>query len=123
MSDQTITESNKRSFVAAATLSGYELVALDTDGRVSIAVATSAQTEVGFLDGERTVNVGDVAPIRLLNGGGTAFAECAATVTIGDTLYPAAGGEVGSTTFTDAPTIGYALDSGVDGDVIEILLA
>jgi len=122
MSESTISGSPK-TFTATATLSGYELLALETDGTVSIATATSSQTEVGFLVGERAVDAGSVAPVRLLNAGGSAYATAAATVTIGDTLYPAASGKVGSTTFTDAPTIGFALNSGVADDVIEVLLA
>lgn len=123
MSSSTIIDSLKRTFTTTATLAGYELLALGTDGTVSIATATSSQTEVGFLDGDRSINAGDVAPVRLLNGGGSVYGTAAATVTIGDTLYPASGGKVGSTSFTDSPTIGYALNSGVANDVIEVLLA
>jgi len=123
MSDSTIIDSLKRTFVTTATLSGYELVALQTDGTVAVATASSSQVEVGFVDGERSINAGDVAPIRLLNGGGSAYGECAATVTAGDALYGQSGGEVGSAVVTDASVVGYALEAGVDGDVIEILLA
>lgn len=125
MSSATLIDSLKRTFTATVTLAGYELLALGTDGTVSVATATSTQTEVGFLDGERTVNASASAPVRLLNGGGTAYATLASTVTDANTaLYPASGGKVGPTTFTGAPTIGYSLQaSGSADDVVEILLA
>ena len=123
MSESTIIDSLKRTFVTTATLSGYELLALETDGTVSIATATSSQTEVGVLAGEYSIDAGDLAQVRLLNGGGSAFMKLSATATIGDTIYPATTGKVSSATFTDSPTIGYALQSGAADDVIEILLA
>lgn len=123
MASSTYIDSLKRSFTATNTLSGYELLALQTDGTVSIATATSSQTEVGFLDGDRSINKGLIAPVRLLNGGGTVHGICVSTVTTGDTLYPATSGKVGSATYTSSPTIGYALQGGVANDVIEILLA
>lgn len=124
MADSTIFDSGMNaSFTATATLSAYQLVALETDGTVSVATATSSQTEVGFLIGERSVSPGESAPIKLLNGGGSVYATAEATVTVGNALYPASAGKVGTTTFTDSPQIGTALNSGVADDDIAVLLA
>lgn len=125
MSTSTTNESPIRSFTATATLSGYELVALQTDGTVSIATATGSQsqTEVGFLAGDYSVNKGDVAPIKLINSGGTTFGIAAVTLTTGDALYAATTGKLSSATVTNSTKIGVALQGAVANDVIEVLLA
>jgi hypothetical protein len=119
MASSTYIENLKASFTATVTISQYLLTSLDL-GKVAVATATSSQTEVGFAD--RAINQGAVGTVALLNGGGTAYGVAAATITAGDTLYPASGGKVGVATFTDNPVIGHALQNAVADDVIEILL-
>jgi hypothetical protein len=120
MSTTTSTPGIKVSFTATVTVDQYLLTSLGTDGTVSVATATSAQTEVGFAD--RKIDAGTTGTVQLLNGGGSALAVAAATITTGDTLYPATGGGVSSATFTDSPVVGIALQDAVADDVIEILL-
>lgn len=116
----TTVQNTKRSFTASGAINQYDLVTLENDGLVSVAGAASTKL-VGFAD--RTVATGESVTVCLLNGGGTAYGELAATVTnAGTPLYVAAGGEVSAT--ASGKILGYTLaNGGADGDIVEILVA
>lgn len=121
MASSTVIDSGvSRSYIATATLSDNQLVVLASDGTVDIATATSAQDVLGFSDG--AYNKGETARIILLNGGGSAYAIASSTVTLGDSVYPALGGNVQSTQVTDAKLLGFANESALQGEVFEVIL-
>jgi hypothetical protein len=121
MSTATNISNVKRSFTATTTVDAYRVVQLLANGTVSASTLTDADTKIGLT--ERKANAGDVVPIVLQNGGGTAFGEIVTTITTGNALYVASGGTLGVTTVSAGAQFATALQNGVAGDVIEILLA
>lgn len=121
MSATTI-QNVKKSFTATETIGAYLLTKIGTDGTVAVATkVASGEVRVGFTD--RAVDAGDVVPVVLLNGGGTAYATLAGTVTnAGVALYGETTGKVGTT--ASGGIIGYsAAAGGAADDVVEIILA
>ena len=120
MASATTIENLRRTFTATVTIEANNLVVLDVD-KVNIATVTTDQTVVGFA--ERGANAGDEVPVILLNGGGTAYAKCAVTISAGDIVYAASGGAISTVTTDAGSAVGSALMQGDPDDVIEVLLA
>jgi len=117
----TTTDGLKKTFTATATVSQYRVVFLN-GGDVQHGADSSGGVSIGATD--RAADAGTDVTVVLANGGGTASIEASETITAGDAVYAAADGKVGiAATLTEDVLVGYALESAVDGDVIEVLFA
>lgn len=111
---------------AAEDLSSYQYKAVQvttTDWRVGpITNANAPQVPIGILQNDPDT-AGHPADVAIV---GVCKAECATTVTAGDNLAVNNSGEVTpddeTTTSSDLYHIGVALEDGVDGQVIQIVL-
>ncbi|SDP33350.1 hypothetical protein SAMN04487914_10895 [Arthrobacter sp. ok909] len=113
-------EGNHFSAPAAADLSAlqYKAVKLDSTGKV---VAATAATDVilGVLD--NTPVSGELASIWLRTSNGTFKVKLGGTVAVGDAVT-SNGSSAGITTTTAGnQIIGYAVQAGVSGDIIEVM--
>lgn len=115
----TIIESLSRTFTATVTVDQYSVVAVDLT-KVKLATVTDDQVIVGTA--LEAADQGNALRVQLANSGGTTYGICAVTISAGDDVYTAAGGKV-STVTADSTKYGTALETGIDGAVIEILLA
>lgn len=115
----TTVQNVKKTFTASGTIAQYSLVKIEADGKVSTATkVASGEYRVGFVD--RAAADGEATSVVLLNGGGTAFGIASATVTIGNVLYGATTGKLGTTASHTA--VGVALDTVGADEVLEVLV-
>ena len=117
-----ITEGRRHAFVAGAGLTAaqYRVVRQDTDGSVVLATTATAKA-IGILINQPAA--GDTATVTLRNAQGTekvvlGSGGCA----VGDKLTPTTGGAVIVTTSANNEVIGFALEAGNAGDIVEILV-
>ncbi len=110
----------EKSFTSTADLSAepYVVVAVDLSNDNSVVLAT-ADTDpiVGVLQNEP--KAGEAALIRFI---GTTKVVLGGVVARGDAVTTNATGEGVTTAVAGTAVIGKALDSGVAGDIIEVLL-
>jgi hypothetical protein len=115
----TTVQNVKKTFTASGTIAQYSLVKIETDGKVSTATKVgSGEVRVGFSD--RAAADGEATSVTLLNGGGSAFGIASATVTIGDILFGATTGKLGTT--ASHTSVGVALNTVGADDVLEVLV-
>ncbi len=113
-------EGSNKGFKAGADLSTnqYNIVKLNSSGNVILATAATDKI-IGVLnDKPRANGTGDV---RLRSAAGTLNVKLGGTVALGDAVTTNAS-SVGITTTTAGDQIlGYALEAGVSGQIIELL--
>lgn len=102
------------SLTAAAAIGPFIRVKLDSSGYAAIAGAG----ELGVAVAMEYVASGAVGKFRLLNDVGTHVMEAGAAVTAGSVVYAAASGKITGT--AGSGILGYAKQTGVSGDRIEI---
>lgn len=115
----TTTANVTKTFTAGGTIKQYALVHLASDGDVEEASASTSELRVGFAI--TAAASGDPVTVALLNGGGTAYGIIDEAISVGDALFADAAGELEKSTNTGQP-VGYALQAGAEGDVIEVLM-
>ena len=103
----------------AASIAENLVVKMDTDAKISVATATNTEKLLGTTISP--VATSGNGAVNLFNEGGTLEVVLAATATIDDRLYPAAGGKVSSTEVTNMQ-LGIANQSGVLDDHIEMII-
>lgn len=103
-----------RTFSFASALSGNTLVKISGDN--AAAAASPANTAVGVLQDD--VAAADVGNVKLFFP--TQFGIVSAgPVTAGSTVFAITNGFVAGSLITSAMTLGVAINSGVNGDVVE----
>lgn len=113
-------DGSSRGFAAGTALALGTIVKSTT---ANVAVAAAAATDVLLGTITETVAINKTANVRLRNASGTSNVLLAGTVAIGDAITANASG-LGITTVTAGNQIvGFALEAGVAGDVIEIMNA
>jgi hypothetical protein len=108
---------------AATALTAYTAVKLDANGRV-IAAAAATDIIVGVVHkAVKAPQNGQYFPadIRLRSAEGTMNIQLSGTVAAGAAVTSDASGKGVATTTAGNQLLGYALEAGVAGDVIEIL--
>lgn len=68
-----------------------------------------------------TPGVGQTGTVRLRTASGTSFIRLSGTVAVADAVTSASGGTGIATTTAGDQILGYALQAGVTGDIIEIM--
>ncbi len=112
----------ERGFPAGATLAFATIVKLNGAGAV---IAAAAATDLALGVVSEAVSIGKTANVRLRNAEGTANVVLGGTVSVGSPLVSNASGAAVAATQAIAgaqPTqqlLGYALEAGVVGDIIE----
>lgn len=106
-----------KAFTAGATIAPYTIVKFSASGTV-IPAAASTDSIIGVSRGLLTANVGDRVDVIL---DGIADVVCGGTVTRGGKVMSDASGNALDLTSTNRQ-LGIALESGVSGDRIPVLL-
>ena len=105
--------------IAGADLVAHQLV-MRSSGKV---VETTDENDdaIGAMDDQPDASLNDSVAIKTLNADGTILCIAAGVVAQDAKVYPAAAGEV-STTSGTAPAVGIALNAAAaQGDLIEVL--
>ena len=111
------TNDNRRAFLALSALSAGVQVAFSTGGGI-VASAESGTTArgIGYLETDTAAS--DYGTVVLLSP--TALATASGSVTAGDLVYTANGGEIAASAVSGSLLVGVALETTTDGGVIEI---
>lgn len=113
-----LTDGNIRAFTAGEALNAFCRVKLDTDG--TIIYADADHDAIGIT--EAAIADAAVGPVRLSTASGTVKIRCAGALSIGDTVYGAADGEIDDA--TDGVLVGVAIEAATAAhDVIEVVPA
>lgn len=108
-----------RSFGVNAAMSAWRRVAVSSNGKVGY--ASNAEVGVGVLQQDVAGNSYETPQVRFNTTGTQMVAVTAVPVTIGDTVYAGANGQVSS---TGSVVVGKTLTSAAtNGDIIEIVPA
>lgn len=112
-----------KTFLAGAALEARRRVKISA-GTVTVppqvVVAGAGEPHIGVT--EYAVGIGEPVAVKLANQPGTFLVQCAvgAAIVSGTRLYGAADGRVAATPVSGAPSIGIAMQPGVDGQIIEM---
>lgn len=114
------TQSERRSFKAAADLTALQFTAvkLDSNGNIVAAVAATDQV-IGFTENAPKLN--DTGDVYLRNGSGTCKAKAGATFAPGVKLMIDASGRVITAATTGNEIVGISIEAGVVGQIVEIM--
>lgn len=105
-----------RAFGVNSAMSGFRRVALSSNG--SVGYAATAVVGIGVLQQDVAGNSWDTPQVRFYTHGSFICSVTGVPVTIGDTLYAGATGQVAS---TGTVTIGLAgTNAATNGDIIEV---
>jgi hypothetical protein len=116
----TTKSKSARTFQATSTaIAAYALVAVDSDGKVSVAGDNATDKVIGVTT--EPIAADGYGAVELLNAGGTIEVLAGGdTIAVDDTVYTDGAGKVGSD--SSNTKIGYALvASAADGDIIEVI--
>jgi Uncharacterized conserved protein (DUF2190) len=104
------------SFLANATITAFRAVVISTNGGVGLAASTGSVDGIAQIDAAS----GDYVTVKFLNNAGTQKGTLVTgPVTVGDTLYLGASGQVSP---TGTVTVGKSLTTaGTDGSIIEFI--
>lgn len=104
------------SFLANATITAFRAVVISTNGGVGLSGSTGSADGIAQIDAAS----GDYVTVKFLNNGGTQKGTLVtAPVTVGDTLYLGASGQVSP---TGTVVIGKSLTTAdTDGAIIEFI--
>ena len=117
----TTSQSSGRSFKATAVaIAPYALVALDSNGLISVAGDNATDHVIGVTT--EAVDASGYGNVQFLNAGGTIEVLCGGnTIAVDAIVYTDGAGKIG--TDSSNVKIGYALQaSSADGDVIEVII-
>lgn len=104
-----------RTFEAAAAITRYTRVKIDTNGKAAVA-AESDETDGIAQD---TVASGDPVAVLMVNAAATAKLTAVQAITKGAKAYAASSGKIGTTSAN--ALVGIAIEAAsADGDVIEV---
>jgi hypothetical protein len=114
------TEGSHKGFIAGADLSSSQFLIVKLNGSNQIVLAAAAtDISIGVLTDKPTLlRTGDV---RLRTAAGTANVKIGGTVAVGDALTSNASGQAITTVTAGNQVLGYALEAGTVGQVIEFL--
>lgn len=88
----------------------------------NIVVATAGTDKIiGVIDTPN--DAGDQANVRLRSGSGTAKVRAGGNIAVGDKVTATTAGAVIATTTATHEVIGMALETGVSGDLVEVMLS
>lgn len=104
------------SFLANATITAFRAVVISTNGGVGLSATAGSVDGIAQIDAAS----GDYVTVKFLNQGGTQKGTLVGgPVTVGDTIYAGASGQVGP---TGTVTVGKSLTSAsTDGSIIEFI--
>lgn len=111
--------SGSKGFRATAAL-GKGIAVKLSSGEVVVATAGTDKI-VGVT--ENSCEAGEVVSVRLRSGAGTIKVKLAGNVSVGAFVTATTAGELIATTTAANEIVGQALESGVDGDLIEVMLS
>lgn len=90
-----------------------------SSGKV-VPAAAATDAIIGVTNGG--VKAGQIANVRVRSAAGTAKVKLGGTVAVGDKVTSNASGALIATTTTGNEVVGQALEAGVSGDIIEVML-
>lgn len=111
-------DGGSKGFLAAVDLTANQIVKLNAQGAV---VAAAAATDVIIGVASEATKTGRTANIRLRSASGTLNVVAGGTIAIGDAVTSNASGAAITTAVAGNQIVGYAIEAGVTGQVIEIL--
>lgn len=109
--------SGDKGIVAGSDLAAGTIV--KKSGATVVAAAAATDVILGTLNSG--VKSGQVADVRLRSAQGTLKVKLGGTVAINDAVTSNASGLGITTTTADNQILGYALEAGVSGDIIEVM--
>lgn len=109
-------DGGSKGFPALAALTFGQIVKLNAAGQV---IVTTAATDVAIGVVSEAVSAGRTANVRLRNASGTSNVVLGGTVAVNDALTSNATGQAITTVTAGNQVIGYAVEAGVAGQVIE----
>ena len=109
--------SGEKGYVATAALGDGVIVKLSS-GQVVVATA-GADVSIGVIVGATAA--GGTANVRLRSAQGTLKVQAGGTVAVGDAVTATAAGKAITTVVAANQILGYALEAGVSGDMIEVM--
>jgi hypothetical protein len=110
------TESGHKTFTSGSTLARY----LRVKTPAAVVAAGAADAELGVVTRAVTTS-GDPADVLLRTAQGTTPMVASVAINVGDTVYTAADGKIGTET-SGTLRIGIALSAATaDGDIVEVL--
>lgn len=109
-------DSNSKGFLASTALAMGTIVKLNAGGAV---LATAAATDVSIGVTVEAATAGRTVNVKMRNGGGTSPVVLGGTVAVGDALTSNASGAAITTVTTGNQVVGYAIEAGTVGQVIE----
>lgn len=107
-----------KSYRAEAAITGRSVVKFGSSGGI-VAATAAADTAIGIID-QLDAAVGDMVDVIM---SGSAEVVLAGAVDPGDPVRGGAGGAIAASSGAGNVAIGYALQGGVSGDIIDVAIA